>query len=171
VTPCCTKPLHRLTDRLEHESHCALRGELSLIVALAAEELARPGSRSTALLREFHARAGRLLDTVKTHFQREETRLFPAVRLVEDGLIRGIGRLGPLLLDLRRDHAVIRARLDEVRELTDNAAAEGACPLVEMLYDSLRALANDLERHLDDEERTLFPSVVATVAHVATASA
>ena len=170
VTACSTKPLHQLTDRLQHESHRELRGELSLIVALAEEELARPGSRNAALLRDFHARASRLLDTVSAHFHREETRLFPAVRLAEDGLGRVRG-LGPLVLDLQRDHAVIRARLDEVWDRTDHVSACAACPLVEMLYGSLAAVAHELERHLDDEERTLFPNVMATVAHVAAMSA
>ena len=156
---CAEKPLHRLTARLEHVAHDALRGELSLIVALAEEELARRGSRNATLLREFHARASRLLETVATHFHREETRLFPAVRLTEDGLRPG--RLGPLVLDMRREHTDIRARIDDVRDLTGHVAACAACPLVEMLYASLAALADDLERHLDDEERTLFPDVVA----------
>ena len=167
MTACCAKPLHQLTDRLEHVSHGALRAELSLIVALAAEELARPGTRSTALLRDFHARAGRLLDTVRTHFHREETRLVPAVRLAEDGIVTATGRLGVLLFDLRRDHTMIRAQIDEARELTHKGSADSACPLVEMLYASLGTVADDLERHLDDEEGTLFPDVQAAVARVA----
>ena len=156
---CAEKPLHRLTDRLEHVAHDALRGDLSLIVALAEEELARRGSRHTALLQVFHLEASRLLDAVATHFRHEETRLFPAVRLAEDGL--RAGRLGPLVLDLRREHTDIRERLDDIRDITENVASMSASPLVEMLFASLATVADDLERHLDEEERTLFPDVVA----------
>jgi iron-sulfur cluster repair protein YtfE (RIC family) len=172
---CAEKPLHQLTDRLEHVAHDALRGELSLLVALAEEELARRGSRNTALLQVFHLKASRLLEAVANHFRQEETRLFPAVRLAEDGLRPG--RLGPLVLDMRREHTNIRARLDEIRDITDNVASMSASPLVEMLFVSLAAVADDLERHLDDEERTLFPDVVAAwfgtkdLAHAATTSA
>ena len=48
MTACAAKPLHRLTHELEHVSHAALRGELSVIVALAEEELGRPASRHAA---------------------------------------------------------------------------------------------------------------------------
>ena len=174
---CADKPLHRLTDRLEHVAHDALRGELSLLVALAEEDLARRGSggRHAPLLQVFHLKAGRLLNAVANHFRYEETRLFPAVRLAEDGLRPG--RLGPLVLDLRREHADIRARLDEIRDITDTVASISASPLVEMLFVSLAALTDDLERHLDEEERTLFPEVAeawfgtSDPARAATASA
>jgi iron-sulfur cluster repair protein YtfE (RIC family) len=166
-----------LTHEHEHISHAALRGELSLIVALAEEELGRPASRHAAVLHAFHTRARQLLDTVTNHFRREETRLFPAVRLAEDGLHSDPGRLVPLVLDLRREHVVIRARLDAVRDVTDHAAHLSACPLVEMLFASLATLADDLDRHLDEEERVLFPNIVATwlgasaAAHTAPTSA
>jgi iron-sulfur cluster repair protein YtfE (RIC family) len=167
VTACDTKPLHRLAHEFEYVAHVSLRGELSLIVALAAEELERPGSRNAARLREFHSRASRLLDTMTAHFHREETRLFPAVRLVEDGVSRAASRLSSLVLDLRRDHALIRARLDEIRDLIDDVAGCAACPLVEMLHGSLLRVADDLESHLDDEERNLFPDVVTTAVQAA----
>jgi iron-sulfur cluster repair protein YtfE (RIC family) len=177
VTACSAKPLHRLTHELEHISHAALRGELSLIVALAKEELERPASRHAAVLHAFHTRARQLLDTVTNHFHREETRLFPAIRLAEDGLNSDPGRLVPLVLDLRREHVVIRARLDAVRDITDQRLHVSACPLVEMLLAGLATLADDLERHLDEEERVLFPNIVATwlgvsaLAHAAPTSA
>lgn len=160
MTACAAKPLHRLTHELEHVSHAALRGELSVIVALAEEELGRPASRHAAVLHAFHTRARQLLDTVTNHFHREETRLFPAIRLAEDGLNPDPGRLVPLVLDLRREHVVIRARLDAIRDVND--AHISACPLVEMLFASLATLADDLDRHLDEEERVLFPNIVAT---------
>lgn len=162
MTACCAKPLHRLTHELEHSAHASLRDELSLLVELARDELGRPASRHAAVLHAFHTRAHQLLDTVTHHFRREETRLFPAVRLAEDGLSPDPGRLVALVLDLRREHVVIRARLDGIRELTDHAAPLSACPLVEMLFGSLAAVADELDRHLDDEERVLFPSIVAT---------
>ncbi len=162
VTACAAKPLHRLTHEFEHGPHASLRDELSLLVALASEELGRPACRHAAVLHAFHTRARQLLDTVTNHFHREETRLFPAVRLAEDGLSSDPGRLVALVLDLRREHVVIRARLDGIRELTDHAAHLSACPLIEMLYGSLAALADELDRHMDDEERVLFPSIVAT---------
>jgi iron-sulfur cluster repair protein YtfE (RIC family) len=177
VTACAAKPLHRLTHDLEHTSHASLRGELSLIVALAKEELDRPASRHAAVLHALHTRARQLLDTVTNHFDREETRLFPAVRLAEDGLSSYPGRLVPLVLDLRREHVVIRARLDAIRDITDHAADMAACPLVEMLVASVAAVADDLDRHMDEEERVLFPSIVATwlgaspFAHAAPTSA
>ena len=172
---CAEKPLHRLTDRLEHVAHDALRGELSLLVALAEEELVRRGSRNAALLQVFHLKASRLLDAVASHFRHEETRLFPAVRLAEDGLRPG--HLGPLVLDLRREHVDIRARLGDIRETTDTVASMSASPLVEMLFASLATVADDLDRHLDEEERTLFPDVAAAwfgtndLAHAETTSA
>jgi iron-sulfur cluster repair protein YtfE (RIC family) len=168
VSACTAKPLHRLTDELEHDFHDRFRGELALIVDLAAEELARPGSPNGALLRDFHDRAGRLLETVVAHFHREETRLFPTARLAEDGIGQAANRLGSLVLDMRRDHAVIRARLDDIRDLTGAIRTCGVCPLVEMLYGSLAALAEDLERHLNGEEQTLFPYIVAKFFHAAT---
>ena len=177
MTPCAGKPLHRLTHQLEHVSHETLRSELSLIVALAQEELTRPGSRNVALLEVFHVKASRLLETVSNHFRREETRLFPAIRLAEDGLSTDPGRLVSLVLDLRREHVVMRARLEAIREFTDRAAHLSACPLVDMLFASLATLADDLDRHMDEEEEALFPRIVATwlgvspLAHSATISA
>ena len=162
MTPCAGKPLHRLTHQLEHVSHETLRSELSLIVALAQEELTRPGSRNVALLEVFLVKASRLLEAVSNHFRREETRLFPAIRLAEDGLNSDPGRLVSLVLDLRREHVVIRARLDGIRQLTDHGAHMCACPLVEMLFASLAGVADNLDRHMDEEEQALFPRIVAT---------
>ena len=147
--------MHRLTDRFEHVAHRELRGELSLLVSLAAEELDRPGSRNTAALREFHIQASRLLATTASHFDREETRLFPAIRLAEDG-VGPADRVNRHLREMFRDHAVLRMQLDVIRDLIDRVNVSSACPLVEMLFGSLAALADDIEQHLDDEERTLL---------------
>jgi iron-sulfur cluster repair protein YtfE (RIC family) len=161
VTACSAKPLHRLTHELEFGAHAALRDELTLIVALAEEELGRPASRHAAVVHALLTRARQLLDVVTNHFQREEMRLFPAVRLAEDGLHSNPGRLVPLVLDLRREHIVIRAKLDAVTEFTDTAARIAACPLVEMLVGSLAGVVAGLDRHMDEEERLLFPAIVA----------
>jgi iron-sulfur cluster repair protein YtfE (RIC family) len=139
-----------------------LRDELALIVALAEEELGRPASRHTAVLNALLTRARQLLDVVTNHFHREETRLFPAVRLAEDGLHANPGRLVPLVLDLRREHIVIRAKLDAITEFTDCATRIAASPLVEMLVGSLAGVAAELDRHMDEEERLLFPAIVAS---------
>jgi iron-sulfur cluster repair protein YtfE (RIC family) len=155
MVACSLKPMHRQTDRLEQTAHAALRSELSLIVDLAQEELARTGRESLPALRRLHASAELLRDAAIAHFRREELRLFPLVRLAEDG-VRARALIGQLVFDLRRDHDRIRNLIDTISVATGHFTPPPASPLVTVLFRSLAAVARDLVRHFEDEEQGLF---------------
>ncbi len=98
---------------------------------------------------DVHSQAGRLLQffekELQPHFKFEEVELFP--RLLEWSTA-GAVPWQPLLQDLRHDHMVMRAMIDELSIERDEGAP-----------DRLRTFGAQLRAHIHVEERELFQRI------------
>jgi regulator of cell morphogenesis and NO signaling len=160
-------PLAALVDFIESTHHAFTRGALSQLESLAARVLAKHGER--------HPRLGRVVSILEMlkedllpHLEKEERVLFPYVRALADptGLPRAerwpFRHLALPLRVMAVEHERAGELLEALVAATDAfTPPPGACLSFRGLYAGLRALREDLVRHVALENHVLFPRALA----------
>jgi regulator of cell morphogenesis and NO signaling len=163
-------PLAALVDFIESTHHTFTRGALSHLGSLAARVLAKHGER--------HPRVGRVVSILEMlnedllpHLDKEERVLFPYVRALDDpsGLARAarwpFRQLALPLRVMTVEHERTGELLEALVVATDGfTPPAGACLSFRGLYAGLRALRDDLVRHVALENHVLFPRALALEA-------
>jgi regulator of cell morphogenesis and NO signaling len=138
--------------------HRRTRDLLALLEPLAAECERRLGGGHPQLAKTVDAL--RLLgEELRTHLEHEEKDLFPLLLQLE-----AEGRTLPpvwdhatSLVQVHREHDYAEELLGDLRILTgDYRVPAGADPLLASLYEGLRELDEDLQLHIEIENRWLF---------------
>ncbi len=136
----CSERIPFILDRFHDPLHRELPG-WDLALAAAPAPLARPWRELSSLLR--------------THLDREERLLFPAIQALEAGAEPGkLELLGPIR-QMQAEHATIEHLLEELRRQAPLAGPREA---------ALRALLDELETHAAYEDDALFPQALAVWA-------
>ncbi|SNT04252.1 hemerythrin domain-containing protein [Rhodococcoides kyotonense] len=123
-------------------AHRAMRRDAARLVTLC-EGLKSPDAKQMTAISEYvHLFA----DSIHHHHTTEDDVLWPKI----------VGSVGSHidLSDLTEDHEALDPLLDELR-----AAADGLPESLARLTAALVQLKNELDEHIEDEERTIFPLI------------
>lgn len=161
--------LAELADHIEERHHTYMRENLPRLERLFDRVIRAHGERHGKMLVALRGVFEGLRDEVQVHLMKEEQILFPLIREIE-AFSRGAGprpfaHCGTVENPIRQmhvEHEGVGEALDELRRLSaDYRLPEDACPTFEDLYRSLRALEDDLHRHIHLENNILFPRAAA----------
>jgi regulator of cell morphogenesis and NO signaling len=149
-----------LTDLIGHilaTYHEPLREELPRLEAMAAKVARVHGENAPYMIR-VNAIVAELGDELRSHMQKEEIVLFPAV-----GAIEGQGAQPPMPLSapiavMEDEHEHAGGLLAELREITSGyVMPEWGCGTFQALYHGLAELEAAMHVHIHLENNILFP--------------
>lgn len=149
-----------LCDHIVGEHHAMLRSELPRIDKLAAKVADHHGSERPSLA-ELRRAVAELREELLEHIDREEARLFPFCRALDNG---GPGSLAApttrTLLMHEKTHEKVHDKLAAMRELGEGyLPGRALCGGHRSLLESLDALERDLRQHIHEENDVLFPQL------------
>jgi regulator of cell morphogenesis and NO signaling len=106
---------------------------------------------------------------MKMHMEREETILFPRIKMLEQRSTEEIpfdhpkpGYLQSHISHLQHEHLDAGKVMREIRELTNNYSLPGnTCTTFQLLDNSLKDFEIDLHQHVHLENSILFPKAIA----------
>lgn len=157
-------PLSDLVAHIEAKHHTFTREELARLAPLMAKVLRVHGDHHPELERIAECCAALAADLLP-HLQKEEQILFPYIRSLEarrhvEGACFGSVQ-GPIQV-MRSEHQQAGELLREIKDLSqDHTPPADACGSFRSLYMGLKALEEDLHRHIHLENNVLFPRAVA----------
>jgi len=149
-----------------HHSFCREQmARLAADLAAAAAEAARQGPSLAGLKAGFQ----RLSRELTGHLAKEETVLFPLIERIEaarrDGTPSPKPSFGSVANPIRMmilEHGEAERALEQMRAASNGfQPPEGAAPRVQDLCRALQAFDADLARHVELEDKILFPRAVA----------
>lgn len=133
--------------------HAPLRNTLPFVRGLAAKVARVHGEHNPRLI-ELNETVAELSDTLETHIDDEETRLFPTFASGGPGRVL----LGELRKSARDEHAAVGLLLHRMRaESDDYAVPDWACTSYRALLGELERLETDVLRHVHLENHVLLP--------------
>lgn len=146
-----------------HHEYC--RRELPLI---AQELAAARKAADDAELRRLEAGFQHLTAALVRHFSKEESLLFPLIVAIEKALDQHtpppgntFGSVGNPIQMMVLEHGEAEVLLFKLRESTRNFEAPAGAPIaVVALYARLRAFDADMRRHVELEDKYLFPRAI-----------
>jgi len=153
-----TAPLAELCEHLEKIHHAFYRRELPRL-ASSLEKVATAYAASHPHTRDLASAFQRFRTALESHVEREERKLFPAIReLMESRSPDAPHGLAGLINSLEQDHDAVDAEFSRIRELTHGfVAPPGACQTFQSLLDGLWDLEMNLHQNVYEENRFLFP--------------
>lgn len=156
-------PLGDLVAHVVAVHHERERAELTRLQTMASDLTRTHGLRHPEML-EVQAMLVSLANELEPHMLREEMVLFPYIRDLEAGDVAPNAAFGTVTHPLRAlagDHQVVTGILDRLRALTEDFAAPiDAGFACDTFYGALADFERGLQRHLQLEERVLFPRAV-----------
>jgi regulator of cell morphogenesis and NO signaling len=148
--------LGALIEHILSAYHAPLRDELPRLEAMAAKVSTVHGGSAPYLAR-VNAIVGELGQELRSHMQKEEVILFPAVEAVERGGMVPMPLSAPIgVMEDEHDHA--GALLAELREMTGGyEVPDWGCGTFRALYHGLSELEAAMHVHIHLENNLLFP--------------
>jgi regulator of cell morphogenesis and NO signaling len=155
--------LQALTDHIVATYHEPLREELPRLDAMAAKVAAVHGANAPHLSR-LHSAVTALSADLRSHMQKEEMVLFPAIRAIEQG--GGPARpLSAPIAVMEHEHDDAGALLAELDAMTNHyAPPDWACGTFRALYQGLAELESTMHIHVHLENNILFPRALESVS-------
>ncbi|CAG1000862.1 Iron-sulfur cluster repair protein ScdA [Phycisphaerales bacterium] len=151
-----------LIDHITRTHHAAMKTELPRLAQLVervANAHAQHHPELPRLKQVFHRFAGDLLD----HMRKEEVLLFPILRAIDAGS-PAPAVSGPIL-KMMQEHESAGDGLAQMSALTSRYAVPAdACGAYRALMEGLKALEQDMHRHVHLENNVLFPEAGRRVA-------
>jgi regulator of cell morphogenesis and NO signaling len=153
-------PLPALIDHIIETYHDRLRQDLPRLQAFAEKARHAHGSKTASfdrLAEILNELSADLLD----HMRKEETVLFPAIRLLEAGDARQGTWISAPVSILEEEHDRAGDLLAQLRLTTDGyVPPEWACATVRALYQGLAQLEHEMHVHVHLENNILFARAV-----------
>lgn len=164
ATDWTTASLAELADHIVARHHSYLRTELPALSGRLAKVATVHGARYGETLGPLRDTFEGLHDELISHMFKEEVVLFPWIKRMEEGARSGAGLPHGHCGSIRKpigvmehDHDNAGAALAEMRRLTDGyTPPPDGCTTFRALYEGLRALEEDLHRHIHLENNFLF---------------
>jgi regulator of cell morphogenesis and NO signaling len=160
-------PMSELLDNIVAEHHDYLREELPRLSRLL-NKLATNHADQDPALPEIERIFTALRAELESHLAKEEQILFPMIREIETGNVRGASHCGSVrnpIFVMEREHDGAKNALAQLRKLTNGyIAPDWACTTHCAVIESLGTLEKDMFRHIFKEEIVLFPRAVAAEA-------
>ena len=157
-------PLYVLCDHIVSTYHEPLREELPRLEAMA-EKVARVHGAKAEYLARIEAIVRELAIDLRSHMQKEELVLFPAIKAREAGdSIPQIALFAPMAV-MEHEHDQAGELLSELWTITDGyTPPEWACATFRALYHGLQDLESAMQIHVHLENNILFPRARGPVA-------
>ncbi|MDQ0216439.1 regulator of cell morphogenesis and NO signaling [Oikeobacillus pervagus] len=155
-----TADLSSIVDYVVNTHHRYLNEEFPQLTPYVTKVLRVHGVDSPHL-KEVHS----LFHTIKTeleqHIIKEETELFPYVKIYEnDPSSENLNKLLAQLDGLESEHDAVGQALKQLRDVTnDFVPPMGACRTYQLVYNRLEALEDDTFRHVHLENNILFKRI------------
>jgi regulator of cell morphogenesis and NO signaling len=153
-----------MANDIEATHHAYLRQELPRLIALSGQVAAEQGKRNPQLPQICQIIVA-LAAELNSHMRKEEQVLFPMIRELETGRRLPAFHCGTLCNPIRQmvsEHDDACGALAQLRELTDDfERPTGASDKFRTLVAALENLEQDLQLHIEKENRTLFPRALA----------
>lgn len=156
-----------LADYIINQHHSYYYEEAPIITELLEKVVNRHGSSMPKLfdLQKIFLELKHELDT---HFKEEEEFLFPYIKEMVKARRSGNGEsLKPFttieksILQMEMEHKGAGILLTDIRKLTgDHVPPEAACNSLQLLFNKLKALEDDLHQHIHLENNLLFPKAL-----------
>ncbi len=153
-------PLGEVCDHIVEVHHVRLREELPRLSGLLAKVVRAHGADHPgfAVQRDVFEE---LRSELEMHLEEEENVLFPVCAGLDAESATGWPE-GLELSAFEDDHAAVGAALEQLSELTDGYALEGAlCNTHRATLSGLGELSVDLHQHIHEENNILFPRALA----------
>ncbi|NGX34600.1 MAG: Iron-sulfur cluster repair protein YtfE [Candidatus Anoxychlamydiales bacterium] len=159
--------LTELVDHIDSTHHVFMKKEIPEILALLDKAVNRHKTDDLIKLNEiFHT----LVDDITAHLEKEEKILFPAVRELEEfGEIKSIAcfdkSTNPLatvanpINQMEMEHDAVAGLLKKINTIIDKDDFK-QCTTLEILFNKLKGLEEDLHRHIHKENYVLFPKAI-----------
>ena len=155
------EPLHALIDHIVATYHDPLREELPRLELMAAKVSRVHGGKAPHLTR-VDAIVSDLSADLRAHMQKEETALFPAIRMIDRGHGQPSLPLAAPIGVMEAEHDDAGALLSELRTITGGYVAPAwACQTFRALYHGLSELESAMHVHVHLENNILFPRALA----------
>lgn len=149
-----------LADHIEQTHHRYLREELPRIKEMAAKVASVHGEMDPRLP-AVHETFLALMQELTSHMMKEESILFPMIRMLEAGTAPPAFHCGSIanpMNQMEMEHQHAGSALALLRELTgDYRPPEWGCNTYRVLLHALAFLEEDLHLHIHKENNVLFP--------------
>jgi regulator of cell morphogenesis and NO signaling len=149
-----------LTELVAHiltTYHEPLRQELPRLEAMAAKVARVHGENAPYMIR-VNAIVAELADELRSHMQKEEIVLFPAVEAIESRAAQPAMPLSAPIAVMEDEHDHAGALLAELRKITSGyVMPEWGCGTFQALYHGLAELEAAMHVHIHLENNLLFP--------------
>jgi regulator of cell morphogenesis and NO signaling len=162
----CIK-LYQLADYIVYTHHNYVKKEVPRILSWLENVSAKHGSRHNELYKISELFVD-ISNEMYHHMEREETILFPRIKLLEQRSFELIpfdhpkpGYLQSHIINLEHEHIDAGKVMAEIKKLTNNyTIPESSCTTFQLLYTSLKAFEVDLHHHVHLENSILFPKAL-----------
>lgn len=152
-------PLAEVCDYIEQRHHEPARAELERVGALV-EKVARVHGAKHPSMVELASVFADFAQELRSHMQKEERVLFPAIRALAAG--RPFGHLRAPISVMEHEHVDAGETLTRMRELGYGYdPPDGACNTFRAALSGLADIESDLFRHVHLENNILFPRALA----------
>jgi len=159
--------LSELADHIVSKHHTFMKARLPQLEEILTVVARVHGPAHGDVLQPLQQTFRLLRTDIEVHLDKEECRLFPALRRIEAQVAAGQsapggdGEAGQLVAETTAEHDRVGAALHEMRERTsDYAVPKDACPTYMRLYQWLQELEKDVHRHIHLENNILFPRLL-----------
>jgi regulator of cell morphogenesis and NO signaling len=150
-------PLTELVDHILTAYHAPLRDELPRLETMAAKVATVHGENAPYMLR-VNAIVTELADELRSHMQKEEIVLFPAIEAIEKRATQPSIPLSAPITVMEDEHDHAGRLLAELREITGGyVMPEWGCGTFQALYHGLAELEAAMHVHIHLENNLLFP--------------
>jgi regulator of cell morphogenesis and NO signaling len=150
-------PLTELVQHILGTYHEPLREELPRLETMAAK-VARVHGENAPYMVRVDAIVVELADELRSHMQKEEMILFPAVEAIERHAGQPTMPLSAPIAVMEEEHEHAGALLAELREITSGyVMPEWGCGTFQALYHGLAELEAAMHVHIHLENNILFP--------------
>jgi regulator of cell morphogenesis and NO signaling len=150
-------PLTELIGHILATYHEPLREELPRLEAMATKVARVHGENAPYMIR-VHAIVAELGEELRSHMQKEEIVLFPAVEAIEQRAAQPPMPLSAPITVMEDEHEHAGALLAELRALTSGyVMPEWGCGTFQALYHGLAGLEAAMHVHIHLENNILFP--------------
>lgn len=161
------EPLRLLVGHIVSTYHEPLREELPRLEAMA-DKVHRVHGTKAAQLTRIDEIVRELSAELRSHMQKEELILFPAIGALEDGGAFSGPRIDAPITVMEDEHDHAGSLLAELRRLTDDYVPPSwACATFHALYRGLAELEAAMHVHVHLENNILFPRALALSQGVA----
>lgn len=155
-----------LVDYIYNQHHKYFYENRDILLQLAVTVRDAHGKAHPELIR-LTKLVGNLFDDLKSHFYKEEKKVFPYIRelaIYKRNGTRPLNQVtmtqGPLAMMLM-EHEAAGDALKTIRRITNDYQVPGnACNSYRLLYNKLEELENDLHQHIHLENNILFPKAL-----------